>query len=180
MKTKRLITGILILFVACSRSFSPVEPQAAESEEQAVYRAILNDMGKEGKVIVVIPDSTANFTITASERLSEMLPELQHETLVNFNLANQSSFPLHLPTQTAVRYYLVHQRDIPPIFELKTKFPDASAVVHFSRVGFNSDKTQALVYRATYWGPLAAIGELVLLSKKEGWQVIAEAGLWIS
>lgn len=180
MTFRQLATGTLLFIAACTRSFSPTEPAAAVEEEQAVYRAILDDMGREGRIVVVIPDSTVNYNLMPSTQLLEKLPGLQVETLANFNLVNRKPVPLQLPTGTAARYYLVPQSEIPPILELRTKFPDASAIVHFSRVGFNREKTQALIYRSTYWGPLAAVGELLLLSKKNEWQVTAAALLWIS
>lgn len=174
-----LLSALLIL--SCSRSFAPTEPQVvAADDETAVFRLVLNELAGEARIAVVIPDSTENFIVEPSDYLREHLPELQAETLTHYNLINRAKHPLRLPGNLALKVYQAHRRDIPPIFELKTKFPDAKAVVELSRVGFNADQTQALVYRSTFWGPLAAVGELVLLTKTDGWTITATAIVWIS
>ena len=51
----------------------------------------------------------------------------------------------------------------------------------FSRVGFSSDRTRAVVYRVVYKRPLAAVGHLVTLHFEAGrWVVDGAHFLWIS
>lgn len=54
-------------------------------------------------------------------------------------------------------------------------------VTEFSRIGFNADSTQALVYRGSHLGALYAEGQIIFLRKdQDGWKVLAEKLLWIS
>ncbi len=180
MKPLRIMPVLSLLILSCSRSFLPVEPQVAEDDDAAVYRLVLNALAADGRVAVVIPDSTENFTVELSDYLREHLPQLQEETLADYHLANRVKHPLRLPGNLAIKVYQADRRDIPPIFELKTKFPDAEAIVELSRAGFNADKTQALVYRSIFWGPLQFVGELVLLSKEKDWTIAATVIVQIS
>jgi len=50
-----------------------------------------------------------------------------------------------------------------------------------SRIGFNSSKTQALVYVANVCGGLCGTGEFYLLGKVDGkWKIQNELIVWIS
>ena len=61
------------------------------------------------------------------------------------------------------------------------KYPGSSGYITFSRVGFNSDKTKAVIYKETGCGMLCAYGGYVLLSKDNGaWKEIASYGCWMS
>jgi hypothetical protein len=55
-----------------------------------------------------------------------------------------------------------------------TAHPGFQAVVHVSRVGFSSDRTEALVYVSVGCGAFCGHGELVRLSRRDGKWVIAE------
>ena len=51
----------------------------------------------------------------------------------------------------------------------------------FSRVGFNRDLTQAVVYLSQVAGPLGGEGVFVLLQKENGvWTPTEEITVWIS
>ena len=50
-----------------------------------------------------------------------------------------------------------------------------------SRVGFNQDQTQALVYIGNQEGPLSGAGYIVLLNKQFGnWELKQKIMVWIS
>ena len=53
--------------------------------------------------------------------------------------------------------------------------------VKVSRVGFNADKNEALVYTESYCGALCASGYLFLLRKRgDQWEIVAQRNLWLS
>ena len=57
----------------------------------------------------------------------------------------------------------------------------SAGYITFSRVGFNSDGTKAVIYRETVCGSLCGYGGYVLLSKDDGaWKEIDGYGCWMS
>jgi hypothetical protein len=56
-----------------------------------------------------------------------------------------------------------------------------AGIVQLSRVGFNSQKDEALVYLERYCGSLCASGDIFLLRKMNSrWGIIARINLWLS
>jgi hypothetical protein len=171
----------LTLALSCTRSKAPMEPQAvAEVDEYAVYRAALDSLKSGSFQTIVMPDSTADYVIEQTSYIFDHIPGLEVETLDAFNQVNREKKLLLPITNLTLKCYLANRRDIPSIFDLKTKFPDAQAIVEVSRVGFNREKAQALVYISTLWAPLAGIGNLVFLVKENSWQVKTTVVVWIS
>jgi hypothetical protein len=61
------------------------------------------------------------------------------------------------------------------------KFPNSQGHMSLSRVGFNSDRTKALVYMTNFCGNLCAVGCYFLLHKEYGdWIIRAEFDCWVS
>ena len=61
------------------------------------------------------------------------------------------------------------------------KYPGSVGYVSLSRVGFNNEADQALVYVGHTCGGLCGTGKLVLLQKQNGlWGITKELLLWIS
>ena len=60
-------------------------------------------------------------------------------------------------------------------------YPQSNGYLHFSRVGFNKERTEALVHVGWMRGSLEGQGQYFLLSKKDGkWQVERSVGTWVS
>lgn len=178
---KILVVLMLALALNCTRSKAPFEPLVlGEGEEYAVYRVALNNLKSDSFQTIVMPDSTADYIVERSTYILDNMPGLEDETLTDFNQANSEKKLLLPIANLALKCYLANRRDIPAIYDLKTKYPDAQALVELSRVGFNSEKTQALVYISTIWAPLAGVGNLVFLVKENTWQVKKTVVVWIS
>lgn len=61
------------------------------------------------------------------------------------------------------------------------KYPDSQGITTLSRVGFNIDKTKALVYFGTQSDGLAGTGYYVILQKEiNRWKIVKKQMLWIS
>ena len=61
------------------------------------------------------------------------------------------------------------------------RFPDSGGIVGVSRVGFNLETNQALVYVEHGCGDLCGTGHYMLLDKGEsGWKVAKRYMSWIS
>jgi hypothetical protein len=65
--------------------------------------------------------------------------------------------------------------------QFRQDHPDARGIITISRVGFNSDKSLAVVYVATRAGMMMANGRCFLLVKKNGsWEIVKEEIIWFS
>ena len=61
------------------------------------------------------------------------------------------------------------------------KFPNSQGIMSLSRVGFNQDGTEALVYVEDWCGWLCGEGNYVLLSKENGqWVIRKKMGVFVS
>jgi hypothetical protein len=61
------------------------------------------------------------------------------------------------------------------------EYPGAQGILTISRVGFNSDKSEAVVYIQNVANVMVASGKLFFLTKKNGtWEVQTEEMIWFS
>ena len=61
------------------------------------------------------------------------------------------------------------------------EYPGAPGILTISRVGFNSDRSQAMVYMAHNASLMSASGELFFLANKNGsWEIQTEEMIWFS
>jgi hypothetical protein len=68
--------------------------------------------------------------------------------------------------------------------EFYRQYPESGGIVEFSAVGFNADKTIAVVYMGRLCGPLCGMGAFYVLEKRDGkWKEIEWKGdscAWIA
>jgi hypothetical protein len=60
------------------------------------------------------------------------------------------------------------------------KYPDSVGFIHLSRVGFNADLSQALVYIARYHYEQPLLGGYYLMTRQDGRWVIESSLEWIT
>ena len=124
-----------------------------------------------------------------AESLRKKAPALQRATIDSFRTANSQQAFLHRSIRSPIDYELVTSAQLEPIFckhcgdwpEYYKRFPGASGIVTWSRVGFNSDGTQALFYESYRCGGLCGTGRYVLMEKKNGsWMIRTDIVVWVS
>lgn len=121
-------------------------------ELKSVSQAALDDIANDFK--------TAN---TEDYHLSELLDSgckflSQEEFKKNFDAASQKDWDVIHATYPNIFGYLI-----------------------FSRIGFNSEMNQALVYTAQYCGFTCGLGNLIFLVKEgDTWRIEKDVNLWVS
>lgn len=118
--------------------------------------------------------------------------------LTNYSLKNDSMLGDDYTNKNAKAYKLDNKFSIPQtvilisdkeLNELNAidwsafheKYPNSSGVIQISRVGFNSNQTQAILYFDYHYDMLSGEGYLFLLTKDEGkWIVKEKVNLWVS
>ncbi len=162
--------------------------QSIATEEYEVMSAVLSKYDKENNEFVIKEETIQyNFDINDKDGnfafLSEVvMPNLLEETKKDFNSKNDKTYTLEKKFTFKSNYKFISEADKQNIFKddfpdesWKTfykKYPKALGLYHFSRVGFNNDKNQALIVSYESRGSLWMEGKLFfLVKKKNGWYV---------
>jgi len=172
---------------------TPTAPDI-ETEEEAVYAALFDEMYGEPQMLVLVavtetaPMSVENTDSTLEYVISQM-NGLSEETVAGFRSRNETAYPLRPDMDLGLPYVLLTRDQFNEIFDVNTsgwdvfytRYPNSPGLTSVSRVGFNADFTQALVYIGTQSHWLIGAGYYVLLAKTGGrWQVEQQVMTWIS
>ncbi len=196
MKTRpesiALFVLLTIALAACAPS-APPAPPAPLDDEYAVYAALIEDRYlEEGVDLIVIRDRTTFFPLgpdVTYEQVSQDVPALEEDTYADFLAVNEESVPLDPSLDLGFDYTLVSLQDLEEFLgggawsydAFYERFPNSQGLMELSRVGFNADHTQALVYVGNQYDLLGGEGVYVLLRKESGdWLVESDLLLWVS
>jgi hypothetical protein len=186
----------LIMLVALLGLGVIVWPQSSiDLDEYAIYSAILNAEYAHvaaGEGLIAIAEHTIlprEVTTERNDLLSQQLPNLTPATLADFLAVNDQPYSL-LPRLTVPRAYaLISFEELKAFSQDKAFFDFWDAfharypgpLIRFSRVGFNQERTQALVYYSNYMFGRSGMMSYLLLEKSGGvWVISGSAGDWIS
>ncbi len=159
-----------------------------DAEEQAVYAALLSNYDVRERV-VLSKTTDSGFEFTGQTEQPQGMPGLSEELWQDYLAQNDRSYPLSQGMEVGVEYVLLDAEEMSDIFsnyedgwnEFYSRYPDSPGITTFSRVGFNPDRTEALVYMGTQFHYLAGAGNLVRLEKQNGeWKIVDRMMLWIS
>jgi len=188
---------------------APAPKSDIESEEYFVYDDLIrSEYCGEDIDLIVVADRTAfghdeaGALNDAVEQMRVMLPHPQPETIDDFARRNAERRPLR-----ADRFFrprpqpgsndrivlgpmvkMISEREQEELFKghdgwkrFYAAYPRSQGIVDVSAVGFNGDRTQALLYvgNQSHW--LAGAGFYMLLEKKgDKWEIVAKNMCWIS
>lgn len=185
-----------------------LSPFQLDDEEYAVYSALINNSLKDDESrekssdksdrLLIINERTSLWDGSIAsesqkffEELKRSSPELQPETLNDLIVKSNGISTLERKFNIKIKYALVSDDEINALFKddvsggweaFHRKFPKSSGILTLSRVGFNADKTQAIVYKGWSCGGLCGGGGYTLLRKKKGvWLIGPNVGpSWVS
>ncbi len=175
------------LLLLCSGSAQAQIP--VEAEEYAAYKAViahmLNKRGTRPVKLVLLWEQTA---INGSKLTSpdwKLRPQgiygINKDTLDDYVAKNDQQQHLERLFDLKVEYELVNNNDyLKLMFEgtFHKKYPDTLGIIYFSRVGFNQEKTQALIYRKMQT-PSGRADYFLLVKEKGIWKIACEKMDWI-
>jgi len=175
------------------------------TEEYAVYSAVLSDLAKletkeersDAKNQFFLSDKTAtNFGgfETRPENAkwgarSGSTDKPSNATAESFNSKADGSCRLRTSLELNFQYVLIPSEEIREFFKngitgwskFYEKYGKASGYWELSRVGFNNENSEAVVYLGHHCGGRCGTGDFVLLRKEVGkWVVKNRVMLWIS
>ncbi|HCC78197.1 MAG: hypothetical protein A2X25_04660 [Chloroflexi bacterium GWB2_49_20] len=200
MRRTGWVYATLLLLSACSifssETATPVPtisptPDAVREEER-VYAALIEAQYPADMLIIMDQTQTNVLDLASTEtyqKVEEALQNLSAETLTDFKARNDSSYPLRASMALGVRYLLFSQKDKQELFQVNqsgwdvfyNRYPGAPGIMTLSRVGFNKQMDQALVYLGIQSHWLAGSGNFFLLNKVNGsWVIDEQVMTWVS
>jgi hypothetical protein len=163
------------------------------SEEYAVYDVLIEKKYIRNQIeLIVIKDHTG---LSRYAELGEQIqyvkrriPDLAQDMLDNFQAKNGLPQALSTHFNLRVKYLLVNEKELNEIFQnpdgwsdFYRKYPRSQGLMALSRVGFNQESNQALVYVGNQAGLKAGAGYYVSLAKENGtWIIQHEVETWVS
>jgi hypothetical protein len=191
---KRLLLLILILLLSdpvgarCAAALA--NQRDSDAEEYAVYSALIDKVyAREGAKLVILADYPS-WDVHAREGhqyLRTLMPSVPEEMRNDYEARNKRAYRLKERLNVKVPYLLVSVKGCRELSrsrerkEYRALCPDLSWSMTLSRVGFNGEKNQAVVYVGIRCRGLCGSGEYLLLEKEEGaWEIRERRRVWAS
>ena len=156
-------------------------------ESNTVYEALLNQQFERNKDLVIQSKSNLKFIYPEDFDLyRDDFESLEKETFDDFIKNNSHPKYLRIQSGKNIKYISLLQvkfifRDEEGWDRFYKKYPNAPGIITLSNIGFNSTRTQALVYIGNQKGWLDGVGIIVLLELEKGqWKLIKLRELWVS
>jgi hypothetical protein len=209
MRLGRLLRVLVALFaallVAISVSYLAIrpDPHRTLAEQYAVYSAYIrarltgesHDLGSTTDLTVIVRSTTASRTFLSLTRFSVFrflvsgltnakrnMPSTHRFSLLDFAISNLESETFETRFDLPSRYVLVanEEAQMYGTRAYEEKFGHSYGYIVLSKVGFNRDLSEALLYTEHICG-LCGGGEYVLMRKVNGrWVVAGESSTWVS
>ena len=194
--------GIVCAFLWCiyplssnqiSENLSPDTVLTDEAEEYAVYSAVINKryVKSDSTNLLVISDQTSFYgnrsqtaiysdnyieNTTSEQRVHQMkksYPSVSEETLFDYDEKKLQSSKIGYGFDLLVGYKLINENEL--------EKDNTNKMIRLSKVGFNSEKTEAFVYVEFICPALCGEGNKLLLEKVDGvWKIKENFGGWRS
>jgi hypothetical protein len=165
-------------------------PSEIETEEYAVYSAMIrqNPIGYNLGSSILIRELTVS-GVDDLERALEHARPVPARLADSYRSRNAALYALQPNLDVELDYALMPEEEFEEIFSrggsvwarFQDRYPEASGVVFFSRVGFGTNEDEALVLMGYRCGDLCGSGGLYRLVKEEGsWKVQEALMIWES
>ncbi|MCK4349437.1 MAG: hypothetical protein KAX13_01190 [Candidatus Krumholzibacteria bacterium] len=178
------IMAMAFTSVAVSGGY-PSSKAKLEAEEYEIMSALINEYAGSDFELLLINDHTESWCIMA--RFQEMRSdwvELESETIDSLIVRNSFSVELEKKLLLDSKYRLIPRDEYVKILQgnsgpnwnnFDTLFPDSPGFMTVSRVGFNSERTQALIY---FYNAYRCSGDKVVPSTRNIAMFVKRDGEW--
>ena len=187
---RKVLLLLVLLLCSCRPDPNTLIPSPyIEVEEYVVYSALiqLNPVGYNPDSSILIRDQTF-WDGDVFEQTVEKVRRLPARLVDSYRLRNGTSGSLESNLTVEQDYMMMSQEVFDEFFgkggagwfEFRTKYPDTSGFVVFSRVGFDAKGEKALVSMGYLCGDLCGVGGLYFLVKEDGsWKIKEELIVWM-
>lgn len=174
---------------------------AIDDEEYAVYSALIQSLYANGAKVLVIDNFVSGCVPVGNnaegerswqqslDKLPSKLTKLSPQTIADFKSKSRTCRTIEAKLTLPTKYILISRQERSAIFSkahvtkswqsFNQKYPGANGYINFSNIGFNEDRTQALVDTFRKCGDKCGGEKMVLLAKVNGkWSVSATYKIW--
>ena len=203
-----MVLAFGLLFVAYGQSKkktpTPTAPKptaAIDDEEYAVYAVLLQSLYGNGAKLLVLDNFVSGCVAVGNNAEGEKawqqslnglpakLPKLSPKTIADFKSKAQQCRNVEAKFTLPTKYLLISKQERKQIFakpdtkqawaSFYQKYAGASGYINLSNIGFNEDRTQALVDTYRKCGANCGAEKMVLLTKVNGkWSMAAIHKIW--
>ena len=202
--TRAIVSRIVLVLLCAFACFSSPAPSqksagsAPNADEYAIYSLIIGtQFNHRGLTKIVIKEHSEMSYLTDQMRderqfwsyVRKKLPGIQADTIADFKAESKKADQFKNEFSLKVPCILVSDEETNAIFRTSgggwdsfyKKYPGAQGILSFSRVGFDRQRKQALVYFGNQRQVLDGAGYLALLAKKDRtWVMVKQTMIWIS
>jgi uncharacterized protein YkvS len=191
MRRVAVILALLIFSSSCDVIVrAPEEMVASSEEEYLVYSTLIEEMAGDVELIVIRDSTRLEFVDDLNETVEQIRDStlgVDEEVLGNFRDKNAHPLQFENRFSFAGTTVLMSQEEFDSIFagsgvwdEFYERYPKSNGIMTFSRVGFNSQYDEALVYIGIQSHFKDGAGYYVFLEKlNDGWVVGETTLAWV-
>ncbi len=174
--------------------------ESVQSAEIEIYAAFINHFAKDidPNKSLLIESTTAllydGFGPDVASGIRTRIPEASATVVADLMRAGISLVPFSIPqhlVRQEIHYAMFSEEQRREIFNKGSlgkawkkfygAYPTATGIIRFSRVGFDAENKQAILYVEHACGGLCGTGFLVLFQLQwSRWEVIRNKNLWVS
>lgn len=197
-----LVLGLFPPSFSQSKKKPAPKPTAAlDDEEYAVYSALIQSLYANGAKVLVLDNFVSGCVpvgnnaegerawLQSLDKLPSKLPKLSPQTIADFKSKARTCRTIEARLTLPTKYILISQAERRAIFakadvnkswqSFQQKYPGANGYINVSNIGFNEDRSQALVDTFRKCGDKCGGERMVLLTKVNGkWSVTATHKIW--
>jgi hypothetical protein len=168
-----------------TQNVQPAEVQPYDNDAGYAVLSVLlgGDPAKPSAASTAIYENTGSYSCRSDNKS----PDEFREALKDYTSANKTRWRLQKKLGLNHPYTLVSDQEVNNAGGLRqygNAHPEIRGIISVSAVGFNADKTVALVFQSFHCGPLCGEGELVAFRKINGqWKRVPSSPIrcgWIS
>ncbi len=198
VKMNKYLVGIVmvLLLLSCVRTAPFDDITVSESDivrdECAVYNTLLRTRFGLSRTFVIYDHTSTDHPgsllksdeqTTTLQAVNREWPDVNQETLEDFRIRNEEEYPLSHQLDLNVEFVLLGEEEISTAYDdfdqFYEQYPNAQGILVLSRVGFNSERDEALVYYGNVEYYLHGIGCIALLrTSGDTWVFVKEIIIW--
>ena len=192
MKKYLTLSISFVLLISCNGfsagSLPTITPEELEVEEYKIYKMVITQYISNDVEQIVINDHT-HIRDENLSKLAKNVVELDEETIENFQDVNKDDHLLRNDFDLGIPCILLSSAESMEIFQPKTngwdvfyeRYPQSQGIMGVSKVGFNQEGNQALIYAWNEEYSEVGKGYYLFLTKEEGiWVIQAMITSWAS
>lgn len=195
----------MFLFFACSKNgdeeiqFTLKTSDVLEDVDYQIYSTVLTETQTNSKQLIVFQTSSKGMSISEeigsdgyAKFLKSEIPDLDLTVFTDYNRINANAVNFDNKfTVNSKTVKLLGQEELNFIFSVPDvnggwekfykKYPNSNGYTRFSRIGYNTDKTWAILEIGNFYASLGAGGAIVILKKDNtAWKIVKIQPTWIS